>query len=256
MPDLRFAAAIAILLAVSGIPTSPGVADAAKTAPVRAYKAIAVTIPVASNDPAFAAFRRQLGDIAERKDKAALGALIVSQGYFWDREPGTPDEPDRPALDKLAAALGLDGNDAKNASGWATLRGYAQDPVATPAPGRKDAICAPANPLFNEPDLHEAVKATETDPPDWGYLLVPEVILRARPQADAPALETLPQVFVRMLPNGDAESPKMLRIAAPSGKIGYVPSDAVALLGTDQICYVKAADGWKIGGYIGSGEAP
>jgi hypothetical protein len=228
-----------------------------KAAPARPYKAVAVTLPAPLSDPAFVAFRRELGEIAERKDKTALGAMIVPQGYFWDREPGTADDPGRPALDRLDAALGLDGTGKTSAGGWATLHGYAQDPIATPTPGRKDTICAPANPLFNEPDLHDAIKITETDPPDWAYLLVPEVPLRARPQADAPKIETLPQVFVRMLPNGETDATsKMLRVVAPSGTTGYIPSDAVAPLGTDQICYVKTAEGWKIGGYIGSGEAP
>jgi hypothetical protein len=253
--DFRAAAAACILLLIGG--TLPAAANAAKSTPPRPFKAVTVTIPPAIDDPAFVAFRQRLGDVAERKDKAALSALIVPQGYFWVREPGTPDEPDRPALDRLVAALGLDGADTTSAGGWATLHGYAQDPVAAPAPGRKDTVCAPAEPLFNEPDLQNAIKATGTDAPDWAYLLVPNVPLRERPQADAPARERLPQVFVRMLPNGAADdTSKMLRIVAPSGKTGYVSSDAVAPLGTDQICYMRTADGWKIGGYIGSGEAP
>jgi len=248
------AAAVAVLLMAGAHATLAAGTQPAKAA--RPYKAVAVTIPASLNDPTFIAFRRELSDVAERKDKPALGALIVPQGYFWEREPGTPDDPSRPALDRLAAALGLDSTDTASAGGWAILHGYAQDPVATLAPGRKDTVCAPAGPLFNEAALYEAIKSTDTDPPDWAYLLVPDVVLRGKPQPDAAALETLPQVFVRMLPNGDAGPSKMLHIVAPSGKTGYVPSDAVAPLGTDQICYVKTAEGWKIGGYIGSGEAP
>jgi hypothetical protein len=42
----------------------------------------------------------------------------------------------------------------------------------------------------------------------------------------------------------------------PSGKSGFVSVDSVAPIGNDQICYVKDANGWKIGGYIGGGDAP
>jgi len=45
-----------------------------------------------------------------------------------------------------------------------------------------------------------------------------------------------------------------LRIVTPAGKIGYVLVDSVAPIGNDQICYVKDASGWKIGGYIGGGD--
>ena len=256
-PGRRAAAAILWLLVGFGatLPATAQTTQASKPAPPRPYRAVTVALPPALDDPAFVAFRRQLADTAERKDKAALTALIVPQGYFWVREPGTPDEPDRPAYDRLAAALGLDGDAATVAGGWARLYGYAQDPAAAPQPGRGDTVCAPAEPLFNDPALAAAIKATATDPPDWGYLRKPDVPLTARPRPGAPARERLPQIFVRMLPDG-GDSGKTLRIVAPSGKTGYVPADAVMPLGTDQICYAKTADGWKIGGYIGGGEAP
>jgi len=31
--------------------------------------------------------------------------------------------------------------------------------------------------------------------------------------------------------------------------------DSIAPIGNDQICYVKDAGGWKIGGYIGGGDS-
>ena len=41
-------------------------------APIKPYQAVATTLPVTVNDPSFEAFRRQLGEIAVRKDKAGL----------------------------------------------------------------------------------------------------------------------------------------------------------------------------------------
>ena len=36
--------------------------------------------------------------------------------------------------------------------------------------------------------------------------------------------------------------------------VGYVPADALSPLGNDQLCYVKDATGWKIGGFVGGEE--
>jgi hypothetical protein len=41
-------------------------------APPKPYKPVAVTLPQPYNDPSFEAFRKQLGEIASHKDRAAL----------------------------------------------------------------------------------------------------------------------------------------------------------------------------------------
>jgi hypothetical protein len=59
--------------------------------------------------------------------------------------------------------------------------------------------------------------------------------------------------FVRVMPDdraGSTDSP-MLRVVAPSGKVGFIPVDALNPLGNDQICYSKDGSGWKISGFIG-----
>jgi hypothetical protein len=48
----------------------------------------------------------------------------------------------------------------------------------------------------------------------------------------------------------------MVRVALPSGKVGFVSADALSPLGNDQVCYVKDGAGWKITGFIGSGPGP
>ena len=75
--------AFATLLIVG---TAPAIAQnqrgqpqpAAKPAP---YKVVAVTPPQAINDPAFEALRKQTGEAAQRKDRAALAKLVVGQGF-------------------------------------------------------------------------------------------------------------------------------------------------------------------------------
>jgi hypothetical protein len=54
----------------------------------------------------FEAFRKQMNEAAQRKNRRALTKLVVGQGFFWLRENG-----DR--ADNLAAALGLNNKDRR-----------------------------------------------------------------------------------------------------------------------------------------------
>ena len=62
-----------------------------KAAPVKPYKPLAVTPPGPYTDPGFAAFRKQLGDVAQHKDRAALAKLVVAQGFFWIQDKDLAD---------------------------------------------------------------------------------------------------------------------------------------------------------------------
>jgi len=95
----------------------------AKTGP---YKTVAVTPPQAINDPAFEAFRKQMGEAAQRKDRAALARLVVGQGFFWVRENGDRADKRRSGAENLAAALGLNNKDG---AGWDMLASFADDPT-------------------------------------------------------------------------------------------------------------------------------
>ena len=116
-------------------------------------------------------------------------------------------------------------------------------------------ICSPADPTFEEKDLEEVAKATQTDPGDWGFPVADGVEVRATPQPKAPVSEKLGLHFVRVMPDQPAPTAQnqtpMLKIVTPSGKVGYVRGEAVAPLGNDQLCYVKEGADWKIAGFIG-----
>jgi hypothetical protein len=230
----------------------PGAAPPA-AAPAKPYKTVAVKLPEPVKDPAFEAFRKQLGDIAAKKDRAALGKLVADQGFFWDRENGDAADKKKPGVDNLANALGLNNKDG---AGWDMLNGYSQDPTASASPDHKGALCAPGDPAFNDKELQEVVKATGTDVPDWAYTLAPGVEAHSGPKPGSPVIEKLGLQFVRIMPDADPSgATTTMKIVTPSGKTGYVPGDSVAPLGNDQICYVKDASGWKVGGYIGGGES-
>ena len=219
--------------------------------PIKPYTPVAAKPPVAYDDAAFVAFRKQLSDVAAKKDRAALAKLVVAQGFFWIQDKDMAD-PKKPGVDNLAKAIGLD---AKDGSGWAVLGGYGNEPTAAELPDHKGVFCAPADPTI-DPQAFEALgNATQTDPSEWGYPLKDGVEVHAAAQPNSPVVEKLGLNLVRVLPDSgapnDPNSAAFLHVATPSGKSGFVAMDAIAPLGGDQMCYTKDAGGWKITGYLG-----
>ena len=226
--------------------------QAQQPAPPKPYKAIAVTLAQPYNDPSFVAFRKQLIDIANRKDRAALARLVVNN-FFWMGEKGDKANKKKSGIDNLAAAIDLN---AKDGSGWQALIAAAGEATAEPVPERKGIMCSPANPTFDEAAADQVAKDTGTDPGEWGYLSKPDVEVHAAAQAGSPVIEKLGLHLVRVMPEQPAagarpqETP-FIRVVTPSGKVGFVLEEFVSSLDNDQICYVKDAAGWKIAGIAG-----
>jgi len=221
-------------------------------AAVKPYKAVAVTAPAAVADPSFEAFRKQLGAVAEKKDRKALAGL-VAPNFFWMGEKGDKADKKKPGIENLAKAIQLDG---KEASGWEILGAASNDPTGTPFPDRKDTICSPADPGFNPQELEALAKATGTEEGDWAYPTQAGLEVHSGPQPNSPVVEKLGLHFVRVMQEngpGDQQNP-MLKVVTPSGKTGFVPAEALSPLGSDQLCFTKEGAGWKISGFIGGDQ--
>jgi hypothetical protein len=233
------------------IPLPPGGFKPPPMAAIKPYQPVAVTPPAPYSDPAFVAFRKQLADVAERKDRAALAKLVVAQGFFWMQDKDLADKR-KSGVANLASAIDLD---AKDGSGWDTLAVAAGDPTGEPLPDRQNVICAPAEPTIDSKAFEALVQATQTPPPEWGYIAKDGVEVRDAAKPSAPVVDKLGVTLVRVLqdnaPPDDPNQPAFLRVATPSGKAGFVPIEAVSNLFNDQICYAKDAGGWKITGYFG-----
>ena len=213
------------------------------------YKAVAVAAPPMINDPSFEAFRKQMTAAAEKKDRKAL-ADMVSKSFFWMGEKGDKADKKRPGIENLAKAIGLD---AKDGSGWETIIGFASDPTGMPFPEKKDTICAPAEPQFDGKELEALAKATGTEEGDWAFPTQPGLEMRAAAQPNAPVVEKLGMHFIRVMEDGTEPSGDnpMIKVVAPSGKVGFVPADAISPLGNDAMCYTKEGGAWKIAGFLG-----
>jgi hypothetical protein len=223
------------------------------------YKAIAIALPEPLKDPSFEAFRQELGRIAQRKDRAALARLIVSKGFFWERESGNGADPKKSGIANFAAAIGLDIPDDPD-TGWDTIMIYADDPTVFGLSDRPGVVCGPAEPGFEENAFQALLDSTRTDVSDWIYPVAPSTDLRAAPRADAAVVEKLGLTFLRVLASdgaadqGNAAAAEFVRVMTPSGKVGFVKITDIASLGVSQICYVKEGGAWKITGVLGGAE--
>ena len=216
------------------------------------YQPVSISAAAPVNDPSFEAFRRQVSEIAKRKDRAGLARLVVPTNFFWLGEKGDVADKKRSGIDNLTKALDLN---AKDGSGWEALAGYAAEPTAMPVPDKKDTFCAPADPVFDIKQLEELAKQTGTNEAEWGYPAQPGVEVRASAQPNAPVIEKLGMHFVRVMDEDTPEPPPgqapMLKVVVPSGKVGFVSADSSSPLGNDQLCYAKGAAGWMIAGFVG-----
>jgi hypothetical protein len=90
-------------------------------APPKPYKPVPITLSKAAADPSFEAFRKELGEIASRKDQAALGKLVASN-FFLMGEQGDKADKKKSGIENLAAAIDLDEADGLGWDAWAAAR--------------------------------------------------------------------------------------------------------------------------------------
>lgn len=228
-----------------------GEPDQAQVAPPKPYKPVPITLSKPAADPSFEAFRKELGEIASGKDRAAL-AKLVAPHFFLLGEQGDKADKKKSGMENLADAIDIEEEDGW---GWDVLAAAAKDQTLEPLGQRQGVMCSPATPAFDDKAFEQLLKTTGTDPSEWAYPTAPQVEVRGSDADDAPVIDKLGAALVRILPEtGDDQPtgpPTTLRIVTPAGKTGYVAADAVQPLAVDQLCYIKDASGWKIAGYVG-----
>ena len=132
--------AVVGVLAPVSVPAQQGPAQSQAPAPPQApapakpgpYSVVAIKLPAPVSDASFEAFRKQLADIAKKKDRAALARLLAAN-FFWIPEDADVADKTKPAIDNLAKAIGLDGKDG---FGWDVITEYAGDNTGNPDPQR------------------------------------------------------------------------------------------------------------------------
>jgi hypothetical protein len=229
---------------------APPPAETPAAVPPGPYKPVPITLPVAVADPSFDAFRKQLADIAQKKDRATLAGMVAAN-FFWIPEDIDVSDKKKSGIENLSRAIGLDGREAL---GWEAIAGYAIERTAMKDPQRPGVLCAPGEPGFDEKAADELATASQTDASDWGYPTKDGIEVRANPRANAPVVDKLGLYLVRVLPDdspANAVTMAFLKVMTPTGKTGFVPVDSVLPLVGEQMCYVKEGNAWKIAGYVG-----
>jgi hypothetical protein len=251
-PRLTSVIPLAVAWAIIGslVPGLPARAQQPSPLVLAPYRLVPITLPPVVKDAGFEAFRMQLADIAKKKDRAAL-ARLVAASFFWIPEDTDAVDKSKSAIDNLAHAIGLD---RQGAPGWDTLASFALERTGRPDPQRPGVICAPAEPDFDENAASDLANATHTEASDWGYPVRDGVEVRAGREPNAAVIGKLGLHLVRVLPDDSPANAVLLstvKVLTPQGKIGFVAFNSILSLLSEQMCYLKDANGWKIAGYIG-----
>jgi hypothetical protein len=238
--------------------SAPALAQATPpAAQPKPYDAVAIQLPQPYKDAGFQAFRKQLAGIARKKDRAALGRLI-SKDFFWIPEDKDTADKSKPPIESFAKAIGLDGE-----YGWEIVGEFADEATADPNAERAGVICAPGGPKFDQKAADALETATQTQPSDWAFPIRDRIDVRGAPAApkagvkkkleQARVIDTLGLHLIWVYPDPAAkEGDDTVRIVTPSGKVGYVLNEDIRQVYSDQVCYVKEGNAWKIAGVIGN----
>jgi hypothetical protein len=239
---------LVILLVLSALTSAPALAQQPVPKP---YPQVAVTL-TPEFEEGLPAFRQELAAVAKRRIYAELERLVAAHGFFWERDFSSAFDPRRPPVENLAAALRLE---HRNGAGWQALARFAAEPSAAQLPARLGVVCAPAPPTYDGAEVERLLDVTRTRISEWLYPRADATVVRAAARANAAAVETLGLHFVRALA-ADGEAPSVaagwVRVATPTGKIGFVPPGALLSLRAARLCYGRDTIGrWQIVGYVG-----
>jgi hypothetical protein len=237
--------------------TTPALAQMPPQPPI-SYAPVAITLPAASANPSFAAFRAAIAAAAKTRIYAELEAMVLPQGFFWDRDFGQGYDPRKPPVDNLAAAIELE---RRNGMGWDRLAKLAEEQSVEPLDSRPGVICAPARPGYDRLEFSKLLEATYTRDVNWAYPVADGTPVQAAPRVNAPSIGKLGLHFVRLLgfegADGETVAPRnrWTRVILPDGKTGYATPGGLSSLTAERLCYIKdMVVGWRIAGYIAGGN--
>lgn len=250
-----FLLVVGILIAAAPLCARSAVRRPVTIAP---FESVRAQLPPAPNDSSFAAFRQTLAGVAQRRQFGELASYVRPHGFFWDGDFAKRFEPKRTGAENLAAALGLgDGSGI----GWQMLADFAAEPTASARASSPGVLCSPAKADFDQEDLDSLVDATHFSRDNWVYPRAAGVELRLAPRSESVVIEILGSYFVRVLRSVTARAnaaplrTSWTRVAAPSGRIGFVPPDTLLSLSAGQLCYGKDLTGrWTIAGFVGDAD--
>jgi hypothetical protein len=240
-------------LAVLALLAAPAAADP-PVRPPKPYRVVAITPPAAFNDASFEAFRRTLAAVAKDRVYAELTRLLEPQTFFWERDFAQAFDARRPAVDNLAAAIGLEHADG---TGWRTLAAFAAERAVEPLVSRSGVVCAPAPPRYDGVAFARMLDEAHGADLDWTSPRADSTPVHATPQAGTAVVGSIGLHLVRRLGfEGSkgaivAANSQWTQVVTPAGQVGFVAPGSLLSLASERLCYGKDAVGrWQIAGYI------
>jgi hypothetical protein len=228
-----------------------------------AYPEVKVTINAAYQpDAAFEKMRAAFADAVEKKDAAALSAL-VAPSFLWTIGGQPADELDlgRDAIHNFKVVFGfralskdVDGG-VDDGPYWDALTAFASDSTYYTATDAGNLVCGPiAGEVADSGAFEQARKKIESgdDKPDWYFTLANTEVSKApndKAKIDKVGTVALPLlgVYPPVVEGQAPREPSQVEILLPSGKTGWIPTDLVRPLFADRLCYAKTPSGdWKI----------
>ncbi len=212
--------------------SSSGCRDSRQQPPAPPPQAAREALPSGCHHAAEAARRSELRRLPQadsaRSPSAriapALAKMIVAKDFFWLGEKGDRADKKRPGIDNLTRAMDLA---AKDGSGWEALDRLCRRSDRHAVAGQEGHVLRAGRSGVRDQAAREPRQGNRHQRAEWGYPVQPGVEVRAAMQPNAPVIEKLGMHFVRVMEDDGPEPPPnqmpMLKVVAPSGKVGYVP---------------------------------
>ena len=220
--------------------------------PPKPYEPVAITRPAPSGDESFIAFRAALAAAAKTRIYGELSPLMLTQGFFWDRDFGQHFDPRRPAVDNLAAAIALE---QANGAGWDALAAFAAEAAVEPLESRPGVVCAPARPNYDGVAFSRLLDVTYTGGIDWAYPRADEACRAPAPQPGAAKAAHSARISSGCWASRARTASLRLAVCNGRGSPCQTASKASSLPGslmsltTERLCYIKdLVGGWRIAG--------
>jgi hypothetical protein len=216
-------------------------------------------------DPAFEKMRQELVAAVEKKDSAALFALL-GPTFGWTFQGAWSDDFDmgRDALHNFKVAFGFRAAGRDQDGGvddgpyWTSLGAYARSERYYRPSKAGNLVCTPvaATPASERAfqDANQRLGSAD-DPVEWYFTFAETPVAKAPRDTGAPVAK-VGKVALPLLnshPPGSEDRPGSathLEVLLPSGKSGWVSAAAAIALVADRLCFAKLPSGdWKIAAY-------
>lgn len=224
------------------------------------FPRIPVVFPPGADAPGLTDFLNRLRGIAEKRDTAALMALVAPK-IFWDRDFGGGFDENQSGQVNFQQAMQIGIPDILPEyadDGWKRLIGLlATGRLSTEAdfPG---AYCTPVFPtLADEAAAKTTFAEINMDDGSWQlnwFYVDSRADALDRPGPEGKALVTVENEALPLYNWGVEGKPDWVEIGLPDGRHAFLQMGQAGSWVNERLCFGRTGDAWSITGYVGGGD--